>query len=167
METSPEEAAALTEVQRQIIDVELRFDYAKKNRKTPKAEGVDVAPFDAEVARWEAALKALKETKLFEGPIATGVRDAGLWINGDDPAWTLLDYHQGRPRDLRLMYVERGGEGRRAIVVALWVGAEKGAIENRDATSRHVLALGKRLIEATRSAEVVAGNRRQLAGAPR
>ena len=100
VETSPEEAAALTEVQRQIIDVELRFDYAKKNRKTPKAEGVDVAPFDAEVTRWEAALKALKETKLFEGPIATGVRDAGLWINGDDPAWTLLDYQPGRPRDL-------------------------------------------------------------------
>lgn len=102
VETSPEEAAALTEVQRQIIDVELRFDYAKKNRKTPKAEGVDLAPFDAEVARWEAELKALKETqlKLFNGPIATGVRDAGLWINGDDPAWTLLDYQQGRPRDL-------------------------------------------------------------------
>ncbi len=100
VETSPEEAAALTEVQRQIVDVELRSDYAKKNRKTPKAEGVDVAPFDAEVARWEAALKALKETKLFEGSIATGVRDAGLWINGDDPAWTLLDYQQGRPRDL-------------------------------------------------------------------
>ena len=100
VETSPEEAAALTEVQRQIIDVELRFDYAKKNRKTPKAEGVDLTPFDAEVARWETVLKALKETKLFEGPIATGVRDAGLWINGDDPAWTLLDYQQGRPRDL-------------------------------------------------------------------
>ena len=100
VETTPEEAAALTEVRRQIIDVELRFDYAKKNRKTPKAEGVDLAPFDAEVARWETALKALKETKLFDGPIATGVRDAGLWINGDDPAWTLLDFHHGRPRDL-------------------------------------------------------------------
>lgn len=100
VETSPEAAAALTEVQRQIIDVELRLDYAKKNRKTPKAEGVDVAPFDAEVARWETALKVLKETRLFDGPIATGVRDAGLWINGDDPAWTLLDYQPGRPRDL-------------------------------------------------------------------
>ena len=100
VETSPEEAAALTEVRRQIVDAELRFDYAKKNRKTPKAEDVDVASFDAEVARWEAALKALKETKLFDGPIATGVRDAGLWINGDDPAWTLLDYQSGRPRDL-------------------------------------------------------------------
>ncbi len=100
VETSPEAAAALTEVQRQIIDVELRFDYAKKNRKTPKGEGVDLAPFDAEVIRWETALKALKEQKLFDGPIATGVRDAGLWINGDDPAWTLLDFQQGRPRDL-------------------------------------------------------------------
>ena len=102
VETSPEVAAALTEVQRQIIDVELRFDYARTNRKTPKAEGVDVAPFDAEVTKWEAALKALKEVKLFDGPIATGVRDAGLWINGDDPAWTLLDYQQGRPRDLSI-----------------------------------------------------------------
>ena len=100
VDTTPEEAAALTEIQRQIVDVELRFDYAKKNRKTPKADGVDVAPFDAEVARWEAALKSLKETQLFNGPIATGVRDAGLWINGDDPAWTLLDYHERRPRDL-------------------------------------------------------------------
>jgi len=100
VETSPDVAAALTEVQRQIVDVELRLDYAKKNRKTPKAEGVDLAPFDAEVARWEAALKSLKETKLFDGPIATGVRDAGLWIDGNDPAWTLLDYQSGRPRDL-------------------------------------------------------------------
>ncbi|MFO1042178.1 MAG: PSD1 and planctomycete cytochrome C domain-containing protein [Planctomycetaceae bacterium] len=100
VETTPEEAAALTEIQRQIVDVELRFDYAKKNRKTPKAEGVDIAPFDAEVARWEAVLKELKETRLFDGPIAMGVRDAGLWINGEDPAWTLLDYQEKRGRDL-------------------------------------------------------------------
>ena len=100
VDTTPEEAAALTEIQRQIVDVELRFDYAKKNRKTPKAEGVDIAPFDAEVARWEAVLKELKETKLFDGPIAMGVRDAGLWINGEDPAWTLLDYHEKKGRDL-------------------------------------------------------------------
>ena len=100
VDTTPEEAAALTEIQQQIVDVELRFDYAKKNRKTPKAEGVDIAPFDAEVARWEAVLKELKETKLFDGPIAMGVRDAGLWINGEDPAWTLLDYHEKKGRDL-------------------------------------------------------------------
>lgn len=100
-ETSPEVAATLTETQRQIIDVELRFDYAKKNRKTAKDEGqTDLTPFDAEVTRWETTLKELKATTLFNGPIANGIRDAGLWINGDDPAWTLLDYRQGQPRDL-------------------------------------------------------------------
>ncbi len=100
-ETSPETAAALTEVQRQIIDVELRFDYAKRNRKTAKEDGVaDLSAFDAEVTRWETALKELKATELFKGPIANGVRDAGLWINGDDPAWTLLDYRWKQSRDL-------------------------------------------------------------------
>lgn len=100
LETTPEEVAALTEVQRQIIDVQLRLDYAKKNRKTPKPDSVDLAPFDAEVAHWEAELKRLKETELFDGPIANGVRDASLWINGDDPAWTLLEYRPGYSRDL-------------------------------------------------------------------
>ncbi|MBS0206972.1 MAG: PSD1 domain-containing protein [Planctomycetes bacterium] len=116
VETTSEEAAALTEVQRQIIDVELRFDYARKNRKTPKAEGVDLAPFDAEVTRWETELKRLKETKLFGGPIATGVRDAGLWINGDDPAWTLLDYQPGHPRDLPIFV--RGNPANPGPIVA-------------------------------------------------
>ena len=101
------------------------------------------------------------------GVIQYGTARALAGLPGAAKTGTTSSDGEGRPRDLRLMYVERGGEGRRAIVVALWVGAEKGAIENRDATSRHVLALGKRLIEATRSAEVVAGNRRQLAGAPR
>ncbi len=101
VDTSPDTAAALTEVQRQIIDGELRFDYAKRNRKTAKDEGVaDLTPFDAEVTRWETSLKELKAVELFKGPIANGVRDAGLWINGDDPSWTLLDYRQQQSRDL-------------------------------------------------------------------
>lgn len=100
-ETSPEEAAALTEVQRQVIDVELRFDYAKKHRKTALDEGVkDLSMFDAEVTRWETTLKELKARTLFKGPIANGIRDAGLWIDGHDPAWTLLDYRVGQARDL-------------------------------------------------------------------
>ena len=100
VETSPEDAAALTEVQRQIVDVELRFDYAKRNRDTAKGQGVDLAPFETDVVHWGATLNTLKDTALFDGPIANGVRDAGLWINGDDPAWTLLDYQPSRPRDL-------------------------------------------------------------------
>ncbi len=103
VETSSEEAAALTEVQRQIIDLELRFDYAKKHRKTAMDEGVkDLTSFDAEVARWETTLKEWKARfeKLFKGPIANGVRDAGLWIDGNDASWTLLDYRAGQVRDL-------------------------------------------------------------------
>lgn len=103
VETSAEEAAALTEVQRQIIDLELRFDYAKRHRKTAMEEGVsDLAPFDAEVTRWETTLKEWKARfdKLFQGPIANGVRDAGLWIDGSDASWTLLDYRAGQSRDL-------------------------------------------------------------------
>ena len=100
VETNSESAAALTEVQRQIVDVELRFDYAKRNRDTAKGQGVDLAPFEAEVVRWESELKSLKATKLFDGPIANAVRDAGLWINGDDAAWTLLDFQPHTPREL-------------------------------------------------------------------
>ncbi|MBI5760898.1 MAG: DUF1553 domain-containing protein, partial [Planctomycetales bacterium] len=100
VETTPETAAALTEVQRQVIDVELRFDYAKRNRDTAKGQRVDLAPFETDVVHWGATLNTLKDTALFDGPIANGLRDAGLWINGDDPAWTLLDYQPSRPRDL-------------------------------------------------------------------
>ncbi len=100
VKTDTESAAALTEVQRQIVDAELRFDYAKKNRKTAQGDLLDLTMFDEEVRRWEDAFKTLKSKKLFEGPIANGVRDAGLWLNGDDPAWTLLDYQPSRPRDL-------------------------------------------------------------------
>lgn len=98
--TSVDTAAALTEVQRQIVDAELRFDYAKVNRKTAKGNLLDLTTYDEEVRRWEDELKRLKSVQLFEGPIANGVRDAGLWLNGDDPAWTLLDYQAGRSRDL-------------------------------------------------------------------
>lgn len=100
VQTDREAAAALTEVQRQIVDAELRFDYAKVNRKTAKGNLLDLTTYDEEVRRWEDTLKDLKSKQLFDGPIANGVRDAGLWLNGDDPAWTLLDYQPGRPRDL-------------------------------------------------------------------
>lgn len=98
--TDHDTAAALTEVQRQIVDVELRFDYAKKHRATAKLQGHDLAPFEAEVGRWETNLKSLKATPLFEGPIANAVRDASLWIDGEDTAWTLLDFQSQRARDL-------------------------------------------------------------------
>ncbi|MCC7420540.1 MAG: PSD1 domain-containing protein [Planctomycetaceae bacterium] len=100
VQPSPESAASLTEVQRQIVDVELRFDYAKRQRDTAKGLGKDLASFDADVKNWEDTLKELKARTLFDGPIANGVRDAGLWINGEDPTWTLLDFRPGQSRDL-------------------------------------------------------------------
>lgn len=98
--TSLESAVALTEIQREIVDVELRYDYAKRNRKTAQGDLLDLTPFDEEVRIWEERLKVLKNTPLFQGPTANGVRDAGLWLNGDDPAWTLLDYRPQQGRDL-------------------------------------------------------------------
>lgn len=97
---SSEQAAALTEVQRTIIDAQLRLDYAKKMRDTAKRDGGDPAPFEATATKVEAELQSLKSQKLFDGPIANAVRDAGLWIDGADPAWTYLDYRPGLPKDL-------------------------------------------------------------------
>jgi hypothetical protein len=101
LEAAPREAAeALTEVQRQIVDTQLRLDYAKKHRDTAKREGQDTAAHEAAVAAVEAEMKRLKSIPLYSGPIANAVRDASLWLNGDDPSWTYLDYRAGEPRDL-------------------------------------------------------------------
>ena len=98
--TTVEVAAQLTEVQRQLTDTELRFDYAKKMRDTAKVEGRDQREYVFDALREELKLKSLKATPLFQGPIANAVRDAGLWIDGHDPDWTLLDYRPGIARDL-------------------------------------------------------------------
>ena len=99
-ETSEEQAAALNEVQRLLVDYKLQHDYAKKMRATAAASGEDTEPYEQGVARLDGILKQLNDTPLFDGPIAIAVRDAGLWIDGEDPAWTLLDYRPGQPRDL-------------------------------------------------------------------
>jgi hypothetical protein len=96
----PTAAEALTEVQRNIVDAQLRFDYAKKIRDTAKLEGKELAPFEEDVRRRGDELTRWKETPLFSGAIANAVRDAGLWLDGSDPSWTWLDYRPGEPRDL-------------------------------------------------------------------
>ncbi|HND53919.1 MAG TPA: PSD1 and planctomycete cytochrome C domain-containing protein, partial [Pirellulaceae bacterium] len=98
--TTVEVAAQLTEVQRQLTDTELRLDYAKKMRDTAKVEGRDQREYVFDALREELKLKSLKAKPLFQGPIANAVRDAGLWIDGHDPDWTLLDYRPGVARDL-------------------------------------------------------------------
>jgi hypothetical protein len=116
LESAPREAAeALTEVQRQIVDTQLRLDYAKKHRDTAKREGQDTASHEAAVAVVDAELKRLKAISLYPGPIANAVRDAGLWLNGSDPAWTYLEFRPGQPRDLPVFI--RGNANRHGPII--------------------------------------------------
>ncbi|MFO0901985.1 MAG: PSD1 and planctomycete cytochrome C domain-containing protein [Pirellulales bacterium] len=98
--TAVERAAELTDVQWQLIDAQLRFDYAKRQRETAKQAKQDLASFNSAYVTTEAEVKRLKALKLHDGPIANAVRDAGLWINGADPTWTYLDYRARQSRDL-------------------------------------------------------------------
>ncbi|MCA1686470.1 MAG: PSD1 and planctomycete cytochrome C domain-containing protein, partial [Planctomycetia bacterium] len=100
VDTDPAEAEKLTEVPRWLVDLNLRLSYAREMKKTAEGAGEDPSKFVARVADLEARIKALKETKLFDGPTAMGVRDAGLWVDGSDPSWTALDYKPGVPHDL-------------------------------------------------------------------
>ena len=69
-------------------------DGRARSLEVRKINGAAVAPSsaEAEALREDERLRQLKNTPLFEGPIANAVRDAGLWIDGKDPAWTILDY---------------------------------------------------------------------------
>ena len=64
-----------------------------------------IAPFDRRSRRSRSGWPTLKkrEKGLDIGPIANVVRDAGTWVNGDDPTWTVIDYRPGDvPRPARL-----------------------------------------------------------------
>jgi len=100
VKTSAEEAASLTDIRLAIVDLELRLSYAKKMKTTAELKKRPSEKYAKRAAALQAELDAFKKRKLFSGQIANGVRDAGLWINGDDPAWTALDYKPGTSRDL-------------------------------------------------------------------
>ena len=93
---------ALTTVRLDLIDATQRLSYAKEVRGTAVKEKKDTAPFDAQVKAVEARVASLrtKEKALDTGTIANVVRDAGTWVNGSDPTWTVLDYKPGTFRDL-------------------------------------------------------------------
>jgi hypothetical protein len=95
-------ADALTTVRLGLIDATQRLSYAKDMRATAVKEKRDPKPFDQPIKDYEklvAGWKA-KEKALYAGPVAPAVRDAGTWVNGDDPAWTVIDYRPDRVRDL-------------------------------------------------------------------
>ncbi len=108
---------ALTTVRRDLLDATLRLDYTKEMRRTAIKEKKGISPFDTQIKRFEVRVADLRkqEKELDTGPIANVVRDAGTWVNGDDPAWTVVDYKPGRFRDLPILI--RGNPARPGPVV--------------------------------------------------
>ena len=93
-------ASDVSDTRLAIVDLQLRVSYARTMRNTAKEKGRPSAKYEAERKRLQAKLDRLKAKKLFDGPLVNGVRDAGVWIDGSDPAWTELDFKPGTPRDL-------------------------------------------------------------------
>ena len=97
------DAATLDRVandRRLLVDLQLRLSYAKEQKGViEKAKG-DVDQAKQAVADLEAKEKEVRDHERFSGPTAPGVLDAGLWVDGSDPAWTNMDYRTGVGRDL-------------------------------------------------------------------
>ncbi|MFO0798385.1 MAG: PSD1 and planctomycete cytochrome C domain-containing protein [Gemmataceae bacterium] len=85
-----------------LMESGMRAGYAKELRGTAAKEGRDPAPFDRDAKKYDAEAAAWKERekKLYAGPIAPAVRDAGTWVQADGEAWTNVNYKPGTPRDL-------------------------------------------------------------------
>jgi hypothetical protein len=108
---------ALTTVRLELLDATMRLGYAKEMRGTAVKEKNDPAPFERQIKIFEARVATLKEREkgLDTGPAANVVRDAGTWVNGDDPAWTVVDYRPGKYRDLPVFI--RGNPARPGPIV--------------------------------------------------
>ncbi len=108
---------ALVAAKLELLDATQRLGYAKEMRGTAKKEKKDPAPFEKQVKAFEARVADLeKQVKSLDGgAMANVVRDAGTWINGDDPAWTVIDYKPGSFRDLPIFV--RGNPARPGEIV--------------------------------------------------
>jgi cytochrome c553 len=93
---------ALTTVRLELLDATLRLGTAKEMRGAAGKRRREPTPLDKQIKELEAREAALKEKEkgLPGGAIANVVRDAGTRVNGDDPAWTVIEYTPGRYRDL-------------------------------------------------------------------
>src|SRR5690606_39250976 len=100
VETSLAEAEALTATREAIVDYQLRVGYAKNMQQAAEIEQRPVEPFVQLEKQHQQKLDQFKARTLFDGPIANVVRDAGVWVAGDDPDWTVVEYRAGEPRDL-------------------------------------------------------------------
>jgi hypothetical protein len=107
----------LTTVKLALLDANMRLGYAKDLRNTAVKEKKPTTPFEKEIKRFEARVAEIqkREKALEGGAIANVVRDAGTWVNGDDPAWTVIDYKPGTYRDLPVFV--RGNPARPGEIV--------------------------------------------------
>ena len=106
-----------TTIRLELLDATMRLGYAKEMRGTAVKEKKDPAPFEEKIKAFEVKVADIKrrEKGLDSGPTANVVRDAGTWVNGGDPAWTVIDYRPGEYRDLPVFL--RGNSARLGAVV--------------------------------------------------
>ncbi len=100
--TGAAEAARVTSVRLALMEAKLRVGFHKETRTGVPETGPQREAYERRLVELKAQLERRKteEQTLFKGPLANAVRDAGLWIDGADPAFTHLDYRAGVPRDL-------------------------------------------------------------------
>lgn len=102
VEMDAKEAARITATRLSVQDAKQRISFHKETRTGVPDKGPQREAYDRRLKELEADLERCKaeEGKLFAGPLADAVRDAGLWIDGSDPSFTRLDYRAGESRDL-------------------------------------------------------------------
>ncbi len=108
-------AAALSDTREALVDAELRLSYARAMKKTAAMAGEPTEAYEAQAEQYQQQVDELRARELLDGPIANGVRDAALTIDGSDPAWTALHYHPGQGRDLPVFI--RGNPSRQGDLV--------------------------------------------------
>ncbi|MBI1309836.1 DUF1549 domain-containing protein [bacterium] len=94
------DAEALTKTREAIVDYNLRVSYAKAMQTAAEIEKQPTEPFEKLAKEYQKTLDDWKSRKLFDGPIANVVRDAGVWVDDHDPDWTNMVYRAGEPRNL-------------------------------------------------------------------
>ena len=134
---------SITTVRNDLLDATLRLGYAQEMRGTAVKERKETAPLDRQIKTLEARVADLRkqEKKLDGGPMANVVRDAGTWVNGGDPAWTVVDYRPGKYRDLPVFI--RGNPSRPGEIVPrrfLTVLSPSGPRPFREGSGRRELA---------------------------